>query len=80
MERVEHYFSIFIFRFKMSQKAGSASESVTSSSSSSVELRRRCMKSPTYGQSLVLSLDQLRKNDELCDFTVSAEGKSIKVN
>lgn len=37
------------------------------------------MKSASYGDVIVDQFNSLRKNDELCDFTVSAQGKSIRV-
>ena len=38
------------------------------------------MKSKSYGDVIINNFDNLRKNDELCDFTVSAQGKSIRVS
>ena len=34
---------------------------------------------PSYGNELMKNIKSLQYNDELCDFTVSAEGKSLKV-
>ena len=44
------------------------------------DMRRTSMRSSDYGNIIVNTLNSLRKNDELCDFTVSAEGKSIRVS
>ena len=38
------------------------------------------MKSASYGDAVVKSLHTLQKEDELCDFTIAAEGKSFRVN
>ena len=60
----------------MSHRPSSTTSSVINSDT---DTKCRCMKFLSYGQNLVQSLDTLRKNDELCDFTVSAGGKSFKV-
>ena len=46
---------------------------------SATETKKRKMKSRCYGDDMIKSMSQLRENDELCDFTVSAEGQSFKV-
>ena len=47
---------------------------------SAAETRKKRMKSKSYGDVVISQLDNLRKNDELCDFTVKAEGKAIRVS
>ena len=46
---------------------------------SAAETRKSKMKSASYGDTVIETFKELKQNDELCDFTVSAEGKSIKV-
>ena len=45
----------------------------------STSRRRVFMKSASYGDAVVKSLHTLQKEDELCDFTIAAEGKSFRV-
>ena len=42
--------------------------------------KRTRMKSASYGNEVIASLNRLKHGDELCDFTVLAGGKSIKVS
>jgi len=42
--------------------------------------RRKNMTSQTYTNTVISSLNLLRENDELCDFTICAQGKSFRVN
>ena len=56
-----------------------AADMASTSSSSSDSGKKQRMKSQSYGESVIASLRNLKRSDELCDFTVSAGGKYIKV-
>ena len=47
---------------------------------SAAETRKSKMKSASYGDVVIETFKELKQNDELCDYTVSSEGKSIKVD
>ena len=46
---------------------------------SAADTRKKRMKSAAYGDVVIGQFDDLRHNDQLCDFTVKAGGKSIRV-
>lgn len=50
-----------------------------SANASSMDLKKTKMKSSTHGNEVLRSLGKLRCNDELCDFTVLADGKALRV-
>ena len=51
-----------------------------SSSTSGIDRRKVLMKSASYGDAVVESLSGLQKGDDLCDFTIAAQGKSFRVS
>ncbi len=50
-----------------------------SMAASAAESRVAKMKSKSYSDVVIGTFKELRQNDELCDFTVCAGGKSIQV-
>ncbi len=50
-----------------------------SMAASAAESRASRMKSKSYSDVVIGTFNELRQNDELCDFTVCAGGKSIRV-
>lgn len=44
------------------------------------DLQKTHMKAKCYGDEVIKCFNNMRKNDEFCDFTVSAEGRSIKTH
>ena len=62
----------------MRAPVGMATMASASTSTADAGKKQR-MKSKSYGDAVIVSLGNLKKSDELCDFTVSAGGKFIKV-
>lgn len=44
-----------------------------------MEQGKAIIKSSSYGEEIIKGINLLRNSDELCDFTVCADGRSFKV-
>ena len=53
---------------------------MASNSSSKSNQAKTHLVSNSYGSEVISRLHDLQQNDELCDFTVTAEGKSVRVS